>query len=237
MKSSPLLLLFLLVVFFSGLYVYATKKIEKYIEPMTHGEELNAIYPPLSKNELMPITCPTLLVKEGNVYVLYNSNEPPSASNPLSFANLEEYTQYAKSQTCPVLFVQKENDVQGNDVYRIRPSPIDLQGGLPYSTSLPHNINEQRKNPLPIMDANRDIPPYNQGNYPGFDPAGLFIGQYTELDKIHDSTQTAPVSVNPMDTNWGGVQYTQQAVNRGDFVENNVAPPLLVNPGKLMQYV
>ena len=29
-----------------------------------------------------------------------------------------------------ILFIQEENDVQGNDVYRVRPSPFDLQGGM-----------------------------------------------------------------------------------------------------------
>ena len=56
--------------------------------------------------------------------------------NPVQFANLEEYVQFLDWQRgqgirCPVLFLQQTFDAQGQVVYKTRPSPTDLQGGLP----------------------------------------------------------------------------------------------------------
>jgi len=71
-------------------------------------------------------------------------------------------------------------------------------------------------NVAPIIDSSRDNGPYNQGQYPGFDPYGQDQGLYTELDRIHDSTKKeGQFSDNPMDPNWGGVLYTRQQVMSG----------------------
>jgi hypothetical protein len=228
MKSNPYILLFLILVFFSGMYVYATNRLNKYLEPMENQ----------TQNNDGQSSCPTLLIKEGNALILFDPKQPQSDTNPLPFYGLDEYINYLEIQRkkgifCPVLYLQKENDTQGNDVYRIRPSPTDLQGGLPYTHNMPNNIAQQMKNPLPIVDSNRDNPPYNSGNYPGFDPLGLFVGQYTQLDKIHNSTSLQPVSPNPADTNWGGVQFTQTLVDQGVYNDNNVYPPLLIDASKM----
>ena len=66
--------------------------------------------------------------------------------NPITFDNLEEYVEFLdwqKSQgiRCPVLFLQKSIDSQGESIYSIRPSPTDLQGGLnPTDTNDKKNI-------------------------------------------------------------------------------------------------
>lgn len=216
---NPIIFLFLIIVFFSGLYVYSTKKIDTLFSNSREGMQSSS-------------SCPTLLIKQGNAIILYNPKEPQSVSNPLPFFNLQEYTNYLEQQRkngihCPILYLQQENDTQGNDVYRIRPNPFDVQGGLPYVPNLVNNIPQQMVNPIPIMDADRAFPPYNQGNYPGVDAMGLFVGQYTELDRIHDSTSTQPISANPLDTNWGGVQYTQKLIDSGVYNDNNVYPPHL----------
>jgi hypothetical protein len=79
----------------------------------------------------------------------------------------------------------------------------------------------------PIVDSSRDNAPYNQGQYPGFDPNGHDQGQYTELDRIHDSTKKeGQFSDNPMDPNWGGVLYTRQQVMSGKYNENQVIKPI-----------
>jgi len=229
MKSNPLLFLFLIIVFFSGLYVYASQRLDNFF--MQEGMH----------NIATSSSCPTLLMKQGNILLLYDPRQPQTDTNPITFDNLNEYINYLEKQKkngiiCPILYLQKENDVQGNDVFRIRPSPTDLQGGLSYSPNIlltPNYIDQQIKNPLPILDASRDMPPYNQGNYPGFDPIGLFVGQYTQLDKIHDSTNQLPVSPNPADTKWGGVQYTQNLVDQGVYDDNNVVPPRLIDASKM----
>jgi hypothetical protein len=226
MKSNPLLFLFLIIVFITGLYVYSTKQLDSFVLK----ESMETM-----DNETLTPSCPTILIKEGNVLLLYNPKEPQSDKNPLSFDNIEDYvkhleTEKKKGVNCPVLFLQKENDIQGNDVYRIRPGPDDLQGGLSYS---PNHLTQQMEKPIPIVDSSIDMPPYNQGTYTGFDPMGLHVGQYTELDKIHDSTKESKVSPNPLDSNWGGVQYTQKLIDEGVYDENNVSPPRLIEARKL----
>ena len=58
---------------------------------------------------------------------------------------------------------------------------------------------------------------------------GLHVGQYTDIDKIHDSTETDAISDNPADPNWGGVLYTESVVQSGKYDDNKVVRPLLVN--------
>ena len=172
-------------------------------------------------------SCPNLLIQKGNVLMLYNTNQPmEEGKNPLPFFNLDEYINYleierSRGNNCPVLYLQQENNAQGQDVYRMRPSPFDLQGGLP--TMVPQTAAK-------IVDANRANPPYNKNNYAGFDPNGLNVGQYTELDQIHDSTKQRKISDNPMDPNWAGVIYTQQMVDSGKYDENAVSKPILFTP-------
>ena len=82
----------------------------------------------------------------------------------------------------------------------------------------------QKQQPLvPYEDANRDNPPYNQGFY-GFDPTNQYVGKYTVLDEIHNSTKynnKDGLSSNPMDPNWGGAVFTAEKVAQGEFGGNN----------------
>jgi len=67
---------------------------------------------------------------------------------------------------------------------------------------------------VPYLDANHDNPPYNMGMF-GFDPQGEYVGKYTVLDQIHNSTITQNpngFSSNAMDPNWAGVQPSNQSV-------------------------
>ena len=112
--NTKIILVFSLVVFLAGLYYYAT------IEGMTTT---------MSKET----GCPDLLIRKGNTLLLYNTKY---GGDPLPFYNLDEYINYLEIQrragtVCPVLFLQYESTAQGTDVYRMRPSPFDLQGGTP----------------------------------------------------------------------------------------------------------
>jgi hypothetical protein len=220
MKQFKILfLLFLFIVFLAGLYfaMYYTKPIES----MENNDSEN--------NDSDDKDCPDLLIQKGNVLMLYNTKQPiVDGTNPIPFFNLDEYINYLeiqrkKGNTCPILFLQQENNAQGEDIYRMRPSPFDLQGGLP--TQVPEGPNV-----VQIVDANRANPPYNAGNYPGFEPQDQYMGVYTNLDKIHDSTKQNKISDNPMDPNWAGVTYTQQMVDSGKYEENNVVKPVLFTP-------
>jgi len=190
-------------------------------------------------------SCPDLLIKSGNSILMYNSSLPETpGTNPIIFANLDEYINYLEIQKkngsqCPVLFLQEENNTQGQTVYRVRPDIFNPQAGLPTQqqiqynmpTALPpsiasSNIQPPLNTPMQVIDSSDDNPPYNRGQYNGFDPMGLQIGKYTTLDAIHDSTYKGQsLSENPMDGNWGGVLYTKSAVDSGKYKENEVMPP------------
>jgi hypothetical protein len=176
-------------------------------------------------------SCPNLLIQKGNVLLLYNTTQPISEGiNPIPFFNLDEYINYIDIQrnqgnTCPVLFLQQENNAQGEDVLRMRPSPFDLQGGLQTM-----NPMDQIRTPVTVVDANRENKPYNENNYAGFDPQGQYIGVYTNLDQIHNSTKQNKISDNPMDPNWAGVTYTQQMIDSGKYADNNITRPILGAP-------
>lgn len=218
--QKPLLSIFLIIVFLVGMYVYVTNGIPTSLK----YEGMDNMKGEISSS------CPNLLIKKDNVLMLYNTKMPEvDGVNPIPFYNLDEYINYLEIQRkkgfhCPVLFLQNETNAQGEEVYRMRPSPFDLQGGLPETNTLYPGSNTVTE----YIDANRKNPPFNDGQYAGFDPQGLFVGRYTNVDEVHDSTKKAPVSDNPMDENWGGVLYTQTAVDSGKYEENNVYVPTLV---------
>jgi len=199
-------------------------------------------------------SCPDLLIKSGSELQLFNTKKAyVYGKNPVIFKNLDDYIRYLEIQRktgkiCPVLYLQKENDAQGNDIYRARPSPFNQAGGLPalpnfdkdhgqsINTRPPRNSVYELPPELPITsnlfqrhndrvteakDASREYG-YNQNNYPGFDPHGQYIGRITDVDEVGLSTQKGLLSENPMDPNWGGVLYTQSAVESGKYDDNNV---------------
>lgn len=223
---------FLIIVFMLGIYMYSTKKLDSLFLDMSLENMEN-------KNTKKETPCPDLLVRRGNTLLLYNSKmDIVDGINPLPFYNLDEYINYLeierkKGKDCPALFLQHETNAQGNDVYRMRPNPFQLEAGLLPLSAAAIQGKPQSRIPAPVIDANRDYPPYNAGNYAGFDPHGLMIGIYSKLDEIHDSTAKSPdgqsYSDNPMDSNWGGVLYTQGKVDSGKYDENNITRPTYSN--------
>lgn len=170
------------------------------------------------KNKKFTARCPDVLIQKGSNFYLYNSklaNVP--GVNPITFNNLDEYTQFVDWQRsrgirCPVLYLQHSFDIQGNPIYKARPSPENLKGGAPSS------ILEGRKaaQTTKLIDANRNDPPYNKNSFPGHDPKMQNVGLNTPLDKMfHEANNN--VSPNPMDTTWGGKDYTKALVDRGYY--------------------
>jgi len=196
--------------------------------------------------------CPDMLIRQGNVLLLYNSQIPEiPGKNPLVFNTLDDYIYHIKVQRykygkyCPVLYLQQETNAQGDDVYRVRPGPFNQQSGLPTTMEtgngqivelgqyfggnlgkyvnpgfsgqinvIPFNAVSQNNTPVnvPYLDATtQNSPLYNQGMY-GFDPTSQYVGKYTVLDQIHNSTKTqfpnTGLSTNPMDSNWAGAVFT-----------------------------
>ena len=163
--------------------------------------------------------CPDILIQKGSELYLHNSrlaNVP--GVNPLKFNNLEEYVEFTDWQRghgirCPVLYLQHSFDAQGKPVYKIRPSPLDLQGGLPPVASSDVVATNTNANFI----ENADNPPMNASSYPAFDPmdpnAGPAKGRIKKLKGL---------SANPMDPNWGGDTYTQSLIDDGVYAGNEV---------------
>ena len=219
---------FVLIVFFIGIYVYSSGRLDALFSvSQLEGMTVEG----LPENSDYGANCPDMLIRQGNNLLLYNSRIPVVKDmNPIVFSNLDEYIEFSRNErkkgnSCPVLFLQHETDIQGKDVYRMRPNPFDLQPGLP--TQSAERIS---RNPAPIIDSSDDNPPFNAGQYSGFDPMGLSVGVYTKLDQIHESTRTqeGKLSDNPMDPNWGGVLYTHSKIQSGKYDENAVYKPNLL---------
>ena len=156
-------------------------------------------YTSKSLNEGFRTRCPNILIQNGNELWLKNSNlaDIPGV-NPVVFHNLDEYTQFIEWQKsqgieCPILYLQKAYNAQNDAIYQIKPPPLHL------------------------IDASRNDPPYNTNSYPGIDIENQQIGDTTMLDEYHTIGESETLSPNPMDPNWGGETYTDNAVKAGNY--------------------
>lgn len=166
--------------------------------------------------------CPNILIQHGSEIFLYNSKvEKVPGVNPIRFKSLDDYSEFmewlqGRGIRCPVLFLQYSYDAQGKPVYKMRPSPVDLQGGL--SPNVPYS-------PAPaalvqMMDASRDNPPFNNQMYDGFDPLNFNMGDYTAHDAAFRAKELSMTySDNPMDSNWGGKQFSESVVASGAYID------------------
>ena len=223
-------MLLAIIVFMIGIYFYALFSDTKYVEGFG--------------NQTYKSRCPNLLIQKDTKFYLYNSKlaQVPGV-NPIEFDNLEDYTEFLDWQRsqgirCPVLYLQSTYDAQGNRVYKARPSVTDPQAGLPPSSVSPIGIASQfppimesslvsdeglsYPNPTLLVDATRNDPPYNKQSYPAYDQTSYYVGKTTPLDMMDVQQEQSAVSANPMDTNWGGADYTQSLIDKGYYKENEV---------------
>jgi hypothetical protein len=164
--------------------------------------------------------CPNILIQKGTELYLHNSRlATVPGVNPLKFNNLEDYVEFTEWQRgqgirCPVLYLQHSFDAQGNPVYKIRPNPLDLQGGLPpvATSGIGANANAN------MMIEDSDKPPMNANSYPAFDPMEPNAGNPKDHIK-----KLRGLSANPMDPNWGGDAYTQSLIDSGKYSGDNVS--------------
>ena len=170
--------------------------------------------------------CPDVLIQKGSNYYLHNSKlaKIPGV-NPLEFKNLDDYVEFTEWQRsqgirCPILYLQQSYDAQGNAVYKARPSPTNLQGGLQDVQMMPSG--QIVTDPVQkLIDAGRNDPPYNENSYPSYDKDNQYIGLKTPLDKMYNENQDG-ISPDPMDANWGGRKYTQRLIDSGFYKDDNV---------------
>jgi hypothetical protein len=155
-------------------------------------------------------SCPNLLMKKDDAYYLYNTNKVDVPGvNPIRFERLEDYKEFmdwlrGSGIHCPVLYLQQTYDTQGQRTYKMLPDPDEPNSGLP--------PGQPPVRETPLFDAG-----HSKGSMPGFDPMNQYIGDYTPLDKMFHEEQSLNVSDNPMDSNWGGVQYSEEVVQSGKY--------------------
>jgi hypothetical protein len=195
-------IILMISIFLGGLYFYLNYSNNNLIEGLTDSSG--------------DLRCPNILIQKGTKYYLYNSNivQVPGV-NPVMFNNLEEYNEFLKWQKgagirCLVLYVQNSYDVQGNRVYKVRPSVNDLQGGL--SPTLPSPVEFTK-----LVDASRANKPYNMNSYPGYDESSFYVGTFTPLDAMKHADANMLYSADAMDPNWGGEEYTRMLVDSGYY--------------------
>jgi hypothetical protein len=204
-RNRQIIIIFIIITFLAGMY-FCTKTGSHFTEGMTSNLDVKR--------------CPDTLIQKGTKFYLYTSSvaKVPGV-NPIEFQNLEEYVEFMDWQRsqgirCPVLYLQRTFDAQGSSVYKIRPDVNDLQGGLP--PSLP--------NPTQLVDATRNDQPYNTNSVPAYDQTSYYVGTNTPLDNIQSQSQENLLySPDPMDDNWGGVEYTNNLVDTGYFAGNEVS--------------
>ena len=215
LKNCNIKLLAIVLIFLLGLFYY-TNSYNLY-EPLTNDISNN-----VSKR------CPNMLVeKDGEIY-LYNSKlASVPGVNPIKFDSLDEYAEFVewqKSQDidCPILYLQYTTDTQNNDLIQVKPSIFENSGGLPSqkTKNIPGLEDEQYYEKNKMLDATKDSTPdkdknFNTNMYQGFDKNNQNIGLDTPLDKIF--TDKNNTSANPMDTNWGGKNYTKSRIEAGDY--------------------
>ena len=159
--------------------------------------------------------CPNILIQDGEQLILKNDKlaDIPGV-NPIRFQNLEEYTEFVRWQqsqgiTCPVLFYKKIYDAQSHEGYL--PSPLPIV-----------NDNEITQT---LENEDADNPPYSMETYPSMDTHNQDIGEQTTLNEYHYVGETMPVSANPLDSNWGGANFSMKAIESGDYRGNEVWVP------------
>ena len=80
----------------------------------------------------------------------------------------------------------------------------------------------KQQDPILLLDASRNDPPYNKGSYPAYDETSYYIGTTTPLDVMDIEAEKAKISPDPMNPNWGGADYTQSLVDKGYYKDNEV---------------
>ena len=183
----------------------------------------------IKENFIGTNNCPNLLLQSGDEIFLFNSKRVHIPGvNPIKFNNLDEYVEFMKWQRkvgikCPVLYLQHTYDAQNNLGWRPLANPLEPNGGL-----LTGPIPQSNQETL-LYDANRLDPPYNDADFPAYDPDNQYIGDTTPLDKMFN--QTTPPT-NPMDT--GTV--SQRSLDKGYYTQKNGYTPSPLQYNSQSQY-
>jgi len=148
-----------LILFLMGIIFITNDELKSYNESFVSGQ------------------CPTTMIKNGEQIMVYNPKMAKIPGvNPILLDNIEDYKEYVRWQKknkldCPILYLEKVFDTQGQELYEIKPSfDTDIPIG-----SMNHSMPRVTREPK-ILDASRDDPPYNQNSLPGIDNQNQMIG-------------------------------------------------------------
>lgn len=216
-KALALKLTVILIIFIFGIH-YVVTSTPLMIENMENIKSKKAT----EDKKNIKTNCPDMLIHHGNDFLLYNSRKQVVPGvNPIKFKTLDEYNKFVEWQNtnniyCPVLFLQYTTDTQNNELLYIKPDFLDNHADMlnrnPKANA--NNIVDKKIYHPDLLDASREGK-YNTNMYPGIDKHNQTIGIETSLDHKFNSNQR--VSSNPMDTNWGGHEYTKKQIDKGVF--------------------
>lgn len=153
--------------------------------------------------------CPNLLRQEGDMIMLYDLNQPASSTNPAIFHHLAEYSEFVKEQ-------------QAKGVH----CPVlELQTQIVGSSI--SNVDKTSNKSTPSDMKKEDYDTYDKHSIEN-------IGKFTKEDEVVDPNA---ISDNPMDPNWGGVQYSAQTLASGKYDGDMVSKPLYYQMGQNKTYM
>jgi len=174
--------------------------------------------------------CPNVLVQKGVKYYLYNSKlDSVPGVNPIQYDNLEDYVEFMDWQRsqgirCPILYLQQSYNAQGQATYKIRPDPLDLQGGLPpappttsSNSSTSYYTNSPMSSSMTPSMSSPMTPSMSSSNTTNI------IDENNVTNITQQEAENMTYSPNAMDVNWGGEQYTESLIEAGVYADNNVS--------------
>ena len=130
---------------------------------------------------------------------------------------MEDYAEFVRWQrsqniNCPILFLQNTLDTQNNSVYKVCQDPFRQPNVVLRTDIFTERNNWQAANKTTNQSSSKKIH--------GFDANNQKIGVVTPLDKMFHSSKD--ISPNPMDTNWGGHEFTQNLIDEGAYDDQKV---------------
>jgi hypothetical protein len=203
------------VLYIIGLYFYATSPIYQY------------------EGFQNPDNCPNVLIQNGSRFYLYNTRKHDVPGiNPIVFENLEQYVEYTvylknSGQNCPILYLQKINNAQGDDVYKVREDPQNPQGGTPPpppTDQTPYDYKMYMDNLAQTISQNLSVGEIRNINKLALTKSVLST-EPAGCEKMPDSIkpfELQGLSADPMEPNWGGPEFTQSLIDQGYYAGNEV---------------
>jgi hypothetical protein len=168
--------------------------------------------------------CPNLLVQEDGGITLTNTKEKiVPGVNPMRFNNLEEYVQFIEWQRsngvkCPVLFLQKTENAQGEVSYTARPNIADPQGGLSIANMSLDELRQRCESNVPMSSGLSGLEDVNDATY-------FRTGCGSVTGEI--ALKTGPVTTGIVDATRNDVPYNTNSMPSFDpssFYQGTITP-------------